>query len=44
MAFVSAADLAVNPLPLQNMGSQISHDWDCDIAFADGQFIFGGCE
>jgi general secretion pathway protein G len=44
MVFASAADLAVNPLPPQSMGSETSHNWDCDIAFADGQFIFGSCE
>lgn len=37
------ADLLTDPVTGTHFADRTSRRWECDIAFADGQFFFGGC-
>jgi hypothetical protein len=36
-------DLVTDPVTRANFGDRTNRRWECDIAFADGQFFFGDC-
>jgi general secretion pathway protein G len=40
---LNSADLKADPLTKTNFGDRTNRRWECDIAFADGQFFFGTC-